>query len=100
MTRHTRHGRRARPGRLALLCLLAGAACDYPELAMAPETPSSLPPPLLPIDPLLVETAVPDAEEDAALEARAAALRQRAAGVPADPIEPETRAAMEAIRVR
>jgi hypothetical protein len=82
------------------LGLATVAACDYPELAMAPGAASGPPPPLLPLDPLLVETAVPDPEEDAAIEARAAALRQRAAEVPADPIEPETRAAMEAIRAR
>lgn len=81
----------------AVLCLvLIATGCSYPELALAPDTPSGPPPRLSPLDPLLEETAEQDPEADAALEERAAALRARAAALPENPIEPETRAAMEA----
>ncbi len=82
--------------RLALCFLLLVAGCSYPELAYGPDAPTGAPPPLVPLGSLMEETAEPDAEADAALEARAAALRARAAALPADGIEPETRAAMEA----
>ena len=82
--------------RLAWCLLLFAAGCDYPELARAPETPSGPPPELVPLGALGAGGAEPDAAANAALEARAAALRARAAALPADPIEPDTRAAMEA----
>lgn len=83
-----------------LLCLFLVAGCSYPELALAPDTPAGPPPSLSPLDPLLEETAVKDDEADTALEERAAALRARAAALPDDAIEPETRAAMEAVGQR
>ncbi len=82
--------------RLALCFSLLLAGCSYPELAMAPAGKMEPPPPLVPLGSLTEETAAPDPDADAALEARAAALRGRAAALPADAIEPETRAAMEA----
>lgn len=85
----------------AVLCLLLVAAgCSYPELARAPDSPTGPPPRLAPLDPLLEEPAERDVEAEAALEERAAALRARAAALPSDPIEPETRAAMEAASQR
>ena len=67
---------------------------------MAPEKPAGAPPRLAPIAPLVEGTAEPDPEADAALESRAEALRRRASALPRDPIEPETRRAMEEVAGR
>lgn len=86
---------------LPCLLLVLAAGCNFPELARAPETPLGPAPHLQPLGPLLPEEEEePDAEADAALEARAAALRARAAALPTDPIGPERRAAMEAVGQR
>lgn len=106
--------------------LLLVAACSFPELAQAPDTPRGPPPGLSPLGPLVTKTAEPDVEADTelmqrakslriraagiprrpinldperdrVLEARTAALRKRAEVLPTDPIEPEKRAAMERI---
>ncbi len=82
------------------LAVVLAAGCSYPELARAPEMPSGPPPVLAPLGPLLTDGVEPDPEADAALEERAAALRARAAALPADPIEPQTRSAMEAAAAR
>lgn len=82
--------------RTALLVLFL-AGCSFPELAKAPEGARGPAPRLAPISPLLEETAEPDPEADAALEARAEALRTRAAALPRDPIEPDRRRAMESV---
>lgn len=113
--------------RPAFALLLFVAACSFPELAEAPDTPHGPPPGLSPLAPLVTETVEPDVEADAelmqrartlriraagiprrpanldperdrVLEARTAALRKRAEALPTDPIEPEKRAAMEGIR--
>jgi hypothetical protein len=84
--------------RTPLCLILLAAGCNFPDLAKAPETPSGPPPQLSPLGPLVTGGAEPDPEADTALEARAAALRSRAAALPADPIEPETRAKMENVR--
>lgn len=82
--------------RTALLLLLL-AGCSFPELAMAPEEPAGPAPRLAPLAPLVEDGVEPDPDADAALEARAEALRRRAAALPSDPIEPETRRAMESL---
>jgi hypothetical protein len=81
----------------AALSLLLLAGCSFPELAMAPEEPSGPAPLLAPVPPLVEEDEVPDADADAELESRANALRKRAAALPEDPIEPDTRRAMESV---
>lgn len=78
-----------------LLVLLAG--CSFPELAMAPEESPGPAPRLAPLAPLVEGMVEPDPEADAALEARADALRERASALPHDSIEPETRRAMESV---
>ena len=85
--------------RSALFILLL-AGCSFPELAKAPEEPPGPAPRLAPIAPLVEGVAEPDPEADAALEARAAALRKRSSALPSDLIEPETRRAMEAVGQR
>ena len=80
----------------AALFILLTAGCSYPELAHAPEERRGPPPALSPLGQLLDPQAEPAPEADAELEARGNELRARAAEIPADPIEPELRQAMEA----
>jgi hypothetical protein len=82
--------------RVALTLLLL-AGCSFPELAMAPEGPSGPAPRIAPLGPLVQTDEAPDPHADAELESRADALRKRAATIPEDPIEPETRRAMESV---
>lgn len=84
----------------AVLALLILAGCAFPDLATAPDGPQGPAPRLLPVDPLVEGVAEPDPEADAALEARADALRKRAAALPKNPIESDDRRAMEAVAQR
>lgn len=81
----------------AVLSLLLLAGCSFPDLAMAPDGQMGPAPRLSPLDPLVEGVPERDPGADEALEARAKALRKRASALPKDPIEPETRQAMEEV---